>query len=175
MLKGMNSGRAIITCPSLPNDAAILPSKSRELKLAGLSETAFIRILLQDELVANRYRKGEISFAHLQALHSSVLGNAAHLARMRRALRTDLAPGDDALAMLCASLSPASHQALSRAAVYDIAMSPAGFAAVAEVPVETALANAILWQSLSLVYGVGKLWAVPSTARDQLSFRLEPR
>ena len=59
----------------------------------------------------------------------------------------------------------ASRQALSRAAVYDIAMSPAGFAAVAEVPVETALDNVILWQSLSLVYGVGKLWAVPSSDR----------
>ncbi len=167
MLKGMNFGRAIITCPSLPNDAAILPAKARELKLAGLSETAFIRVLLQDDLVANRYRKGEISYASLQALHSSVLGNAAHLARMRRALRTDLNPGDDALALLCASLSQASNQALSRAAVYDIAVSPAGFAAVAEVPVETALGNAVLWQSLSLVYGVGKLWAVPSTARDR--------
>lgn len=174
MIKGMNSGRIIITCSSLPNDAAILPSKARELKLASLSETAFIRVLLQDEMVANRYFKGEISYGDLLALHSSVSGNAAHLARMRRALRTDLAPGDDALDLLCASLSQESRKALSRAAVYDIAMSPAGFAAVAEVPVETALNDVILWQSLSLVYGVGKLWAVPSTAHDRLLSGLSP-
>lgn len=174
MLKGMNSGRIIITCPSLPNDAAILPAKARELKLASLSETAFIRVLLQDEMVANRYSKGEISYAQLKALHSSVSGNAAHLSRMRRALRTDLTPGDDALAKLRASLSQASRKALSRAAVYDIAMSPAGFAAVAEVQVETALNNAILWQNLSLAYGVGKLWALPSTARDRLLSGLSP-
>lgn len=174
MLKGMNSGRAIITCPSLPNDIAILPAKARELKLAGLSETAFIRALLQDESVANRYRKGEISYARLQALHSSVLGYAAQLARMRRALQTDSTPAGDALASLCASLSPESQQALFRAAVYDIAMSPAGFAAVAEVPVDMALADVILWQRLSLVYGVGKLWAVPSNAREPLLSHLIP-
>jgi len=45
LLKGLGSGRsrAIITCSSLPAEAQILPSKSRELKIAGLSETAFIR------------------------------------------------------------------------------------------------------------------------------------
>ena len=63
LLKGSGRGRTIITCSSLPAEAQILPSQSRELKIAGLSETAFIRVLLQDELVANRYRKGELSYA----------------------------------------------------------------------------------------------------------------
>ena len=163
--KGLASARAIITCQSLPAEALTLPSPSRELKIAGLSETAFIRVLLRDELVANRYRKGEVSYADLQALHSSFLENPAQLAKMRRALRTELSPGVDARAKLCATLGPESHQALSRAAVYKTAMSPAAFAAVAEVPVETAQANLSLWQSLSLVYEVGKLWAVPSSDR----------
>ncbi len=142
-----------------------MPSQSRELKISGLSETAFIRFLLQDELVANRYRKGEVSFADLQALHSSFLENPANLAKMRRALRTELSPGDDARAKLCATLSPESRQALFRAAVYETAMSPAGFAAAAEIPVETVLAHLSLWQSLSLAYEVGDLWAVPSPDR----------
>jgi len=165
LLKGSGRGRTIITCSSLPAEAQILPSQSRELKITGLSETAFIRVLLQDELVANRYRKGELSYADLQALHSSFLENPAQLFKMRRALRTELYPGDDARARLCTTLSPESHQALSRAAVYETAMSPAAFAAVAEVPVETALATLSLWQSLSLAYKVGDLWAVPSSDR----------
>ena len=165
LLKDLVSARAIITCSSLPAEASILPSKSRELKIAGLSETAFMRFLLQDDLVANRYHKGELSYADLQAIHSSFLRDPANLSRMRRALRTELSPGVDARAKLCATLGPESHQALSRAAVYETAMSPAAFAVVAEVPVETALATLSLWQSLSLVYEVGKLWAVPSSDR----------
>jgi tetratricopeptide (TPR) repeat protein len=165
LLKDLVSARAIITCSSLPAEALILHSKSRELKIAGLSETAFIRFLLQDELVENRYRKGELSYGDLQALHSSFLENPAQLAQMRRALRTELSPGDDARARLCATLRPESNQALSRAAVYETAMSPAAFAAVAEVSVDTAQATLSLWQSLSLVYEVGKLWAVPSSDR----------
>ena len=168
LLQGLGSARAIITCSSLPAEALILPSPSRELKIPGLSETAFIRVLLRDELVANRYRKGELSYADLQVMHSSFLENPAQLAKMRRALRTELSPGDDAndaRAKLCATLGPESHEALSRAAVYETAMSPAGFAAVADVPVETALVTLSLWQSLSLVYEVGELWAVPSSDR----------
>ena len=107
LLKGLGRGRAIITCSSLPLEASVLLSPSQELKIASLSETAFIRFLLQDELVADRYRKGVVSFADLQALHSGFLENPAHLAQMRRALRTGLAPGEDALAKLCATLSPA--------------------------------------------------------------------
>ena len=168
LLKGLGSGRgrAIITCSSLPAEAQILPSQSRELKIAGLTETALIRFLLQDELVAYRYRKGELSYADLQALHSSFLKNPAQLGQMRRALRTELSPGDDARAKLCATLGPESRQALSRAAVYETAMSPAGFAAVAEVPVETAQATLTLWQSLSLAYEAGNLWALPSHDRS---------
>ncbi len=165
LLKGLGSGRAVINCSSLPAEALTLPSPSRELKIAGLSETAFIRFLLQDELVADRYRKGDLSYADLQALHPGFLGNPSHLAQMRRALRTELSPVDDARAKLCATLSPESHQALSRAAVYDIAMSPAGFAAAAGVTVETALDYISIWQGLSLVYKVGTMWAVPSTDR----------
>ena len=165
LLKGSGSACTIITCRSLPAEAQMLPAQSRELKITGLSETAFIRVLLRDELVANRYRKGELSYADLQALHSSFLENPAQLAQMRRALRTELSPGDDARAMLCRTLGPESRQALSRAAVYETAMSPAAFAAVAEVPVETAQANLSLWQSLSLAYEAGNLWAVPSHDR----------
>jgi tetratricopeptide (TPR) repeat protein len=165
LLKGSGRGRTIITCSSLPAEAQILPSQSRELKIAGLSETAFIRVLLQDELVATRYRKGELSYADLQVLHPSFLENPAQLFKMRRALRTELSPGDDARARLCRTLGPESRQALSRAAVYETAMSPAGFAAVAEVPVETAQATLSLWQSLSLAYEAGNLWAVPSHDR----------
>ena len=165
LVKGLVEGRAIITCLSLPAEASVLPSTSREVKIASLSETAFMRFLLQDELVATRYSKGEVTYSDLLALHSSFLGNPSHPSQMRRALRTDLSPGDDAREKLCATLSTESYQALSRSAVYDIAMSPAGFAAAAGIPADTALANLSLWKSLSLAYEVGELWAVPSFDR----------
>jgi tetratricopeptide (TPR) repeat protein len=83
-------------------------------------------------------------------------------------------PGNEALALLYASLDKASRLALSRCAVYDISFSLAGLEAVAGVAEDKALAMAHEWQKLSLAYQVGNLWAVPSTSRDYLLADLSP-
>ncbi|MDD4446270.1 MAG: hypothetical protein PHN61_01185, partial [Methanothrix sp.] len=67
MLRGMTAGRTIITCEKLPVDALSLPAKAMQWKLEGLDQAAFIRYLLQDERTADRYKKGEITYAQLAA------------------------------------------------------------------------------------------------------------
>ena len=176
MIKGMTSGRVIITCGALPADALTLPARTWQWKLEGLGKAAFIRYLLRKEAVADRYRKGEISYAGLAKHHLAALGHPAHLAQTVKALsRGDLAVGEDPLARLTSRLGSASSHALFQAAIFSIAMSPAGLAAVSGVTEEQAAANAGEWQDLSLAYAVGKLWAVPSTLRASLLAALSPQ
>ena len=72
-------------------------------------------------------------------------------------------------------MGSASSHALFQAAIFSIAMSPAGLAAVSGVTEEQSAANAREWQDLSLAYAVGKLWAVPSTLRASLLAALSPQ
>ncbi len=114
MIKGMTSGRVIITCRALPPDALTLPARTWQWKLEGLGRAAFIRYLLRDEAVADRYRKGEISYAELAKHHLAALGHPAHLAQTGKALgQGDLAADEDSLAKLTSRLSSASSHALS--------------------------------------------------------------
>ena len=160
----------------MPADALTLPARTWQWKLEGLGKAAFIRYLLRDEAVADRYRKGEISYAGLAKHHLAALGHPAHLAQTGKALSWgDLAADEDPLAKLTSRLGSASSHALSQAAVYNIAMSPAGLAAVSGVTEEQAAANAREWQDLSLAYAVGELWAVPSTLRASLLAALSPQ
>ena len=175
MLKGMTTGRAIITCRTLPADALTLPTRAWQWKLEGLGQAAFIRYLLRDEGLADRYKKGEITYAALAAHHAAALGYPARLAQTGKALgRGDLAANDDPLAKLISRLGSASSRALSQAAVYNMAISPAGLAAVSGLTEEQAAANAGEWQGLSLAYPVGELWAVPSSIRAELQAALSP-
>jgi tetratricopeptide (TPR) repeat protein len=169
MLKGMTTGRVIITCRALPADALTLPARAWQWKLEGLGQAAFIRYLLRDEGLADRYKKGEITYAALAAHHNAALGYPARLAQTGKALgRGDLAAGEDPLAKLTSRLGSASSRALSQAAVYNMAISPAGLAAVSGLTEEQAAAYADEWQGLSLAYPVGELWAVPSSIRAEL-------
>ncbi len=171
MVKGMSAGRAIITCEALPADATTLPARAVQWKLEGLGQAAFVRYLLQDGTVADRYKKGEISYAQLARHHLAALGHPALLAQTGKALglgEGDFAAGKDPLAMLSVRLGSASGHALSLAAIYGIAMSPAGLAAISGLAEEQAAAFAREWQDLSLAYAVGKLWAIPSTLRAPL-------
>jgi len=173
MLKGMTAGRAIITCRALPTDAATLPARAVQWKLEGLGQAAFIRYLLQDEGLADRYRKGEISYAVLAAHHLTAMGHPARLAQTGKALSLgDLAADEDPLAKLNSRLSSSSSHALSQAAVFGIAISPEGLAAVSGAAEEQAAANADAWQDLSLAYAAGNLWAVPSAIRASLQAAL---
>ncbi|MDD1750746.1 MAG: tetratricopeptide repeat protein [Methanothrix sp.] len=171
MIKGMTAGRAIITCEALPADATTLPARALQWKLEGIGQAAFVRYLLQDEAVADRYKKGAISYAKLAMLHLATLGHPALLAQTGKALglgEGDFAAVKDLLAILTTRLGPISNHALSLAAIYGIAMSPAGLAAISGLAEEQAAVFAREWQDLSLAYAVGKLWAVPSTLRAPL-------
>ena len=142
MIRGMTAGRAIITCRALPADALTLPARAVQWKLEGLSEAAFIRYLLRDGAVADRYRRGEISYAGLAAHHLAFLGHPARLAQTGKALSlADHAAGEDSLAKLTDRLSSASSHALSQAAIFCIAVSPAGLAAVSGATEEQAASD----------------------------------
>jgi tetratricopeptide (TPR) repeat protein len=173
MLKGMTTGRVIITCRTMPADALTLPARAVQWKLDGLGQAAFIRYLLRDTGLADRYKKGEITYAALAAHHNAALGYPARLAQIGKALSGgDLAANEDPLAKLTSCLGSASSHALSQAAVYNMAMSPAGLAVVSGAAEEQAAANAGDWQNLSLAYPVGELWAVPSSIRAELQAAL---
>ncbi len=169
MLKGMTTGRVIITCRAMPADALTLPARAVQWKLEGLGQAAFIRYLLRDTGLADRYKKGEITYAQLATHYHAASGLPSRLAQTGKALGLgDLAADEDPLAKLTSRLGSASSRALSQAAVYNMAMSPAGLAAVSGAAEEQAAANAGEWQGLSLAYPVGKLWAVPSSIRASL-------
>lgn len=176
MLRLMDRARAIITAQSLPADAPTLPRRAWEWPLLGLSEAAFIKYLLKDERVALAYRKGEVNYEGLQALHGA-LAPSACLPQMRRGLMA--APKgssicDEFLAELSNSLSPEARLALAKASVYETAVTPEGLAAVAGVSEERALAFAKEWQDLSLAHLVDGLRTVPSQARPFLLVFLGP-
>ncbi|MBN1235455.1 MAG: AAA family ATPase [Methanotrichaceae archaeon] len=169
MLRGMTGGRVIITCNVLPADALTLPARTWQWKLEGLGQAAFIRYLLREGVLADRYKRGEISYADLAKHHLAASGHPAHLAQIGKSLRLgDLAADENPLAKLNARLSSASGHALSSAAVYAVAVSPAGLAAVSGETEEQSATIAHEWQDLSLAYSVGELWAVPSSLRASL-------
>ncbi len=74
MLKGMTAGRAIITCRAMPADALTLPARAWQWKLEGLGQASFIRYLLRDGGLADRYKKGEITYAALAAHYNCRFG-----------------------------------------------------------------------------------------------------
>ncbi len=169
MLKGMTAGRVIITCRTLPADALTLPARAAQWKLEGLGQAAFIRYLLRDGALADRYKKGEISYDALAEHHLAVSGHPARLAQICKALgQGELAAGEDTLAKLTSHLEASSGHALSQAAVFGIAISTAGLASVCALTEDQAAAMAGAWQNLSLAYAAGKLWAVPSSLRASL-------
>ncbi len=176
MLRGMESSRVIFAIRALPADAVTLPARAREWPLAGLSQAAFIKFLLDDEAVARRYRRGEIPYKKLQEAHSSVAGSPACLAQIAQVLgrEGEIDICEEVLAKLADSLDPQSLLALRKTAAFGIAVSPAGLGAATGLPEDQALAFARDWQQASLAYQVGRLWAVPSSVRARLFMALSP-
>ncbi len=168
MTKGLRSSRAIVSCPRVPEDVPILPRLARNWRLDGLNQAAFLRFMLQNRTIADGYRKGEITFDGLVDFYSLYEGDPSKLELIRSALARGLPSDGDPLAWLVESLSPDSLFALQCIAVYDVAMSPAGFAAAARIDVERIAESLPLWEELSLCYRSGDLWAVHSSARPML-------
>ena len=175
MLRELGKSRAIVTCSTLPADALTLPARARRWEQKGLYEAAFIRALLKDEAVANRYKIGEISYASLAELHHSAFGLPSHLALIRSALSLgDLAPAENAQSKVTSDLAPASYHCLSCSGVYGIAVSLEGFLAVCSMTREQAASTVHQWQGLSLAYAAGDLWSVPTDIRRSLLVALSP-
>ncbi len=174
MTKGLHSSRAIISCQKVPADASILPRLARNWKLDRLSQAAFLRFMLQDRIIADGYRKGEIAFDALSDLYSLYERDPSKLEQIRSALARGLPKDVDPLARLAECLSPESLLALQCIAVYDVAMSPAGFAAAGGTDLESIAESLPLWEELSICYKTGNLWAVHSSARPALREGLSP-
>jgi tetratricopeptide (TPR) repeat protein len=130
--------------------------------------------MLQDRMIADGYRKGEIAFDALSDLHSLYERDPSKLEQIRSALARGLPKDVDPLARLAECLSPESLLALQCIAVYDVAMSPSGFAAAAGTDLESIAESLPLWEELSLCYKTGDLWAVHSSARPALREGLSP-
>ena len=173
MIRGLGAGRSIITSNSLPSEALTLPARAWQWKTEGLSQGAFVRRLLYMPAVADRYRKGEISFAALAENHRIASGLPLRLDQTARALSLDdVAAGEEPIAALTCRLERDSLNALCRASVYDIAVSPTGIAAACGLTIEQAESSARSWQALSLAHSSGELWTVPSALRSALVSRL---
>jgi tetratricopeptide (TPR) repeat protein len=170
----LEDGRAIITCPALPTDALTLPPRAWEWSLRGLPEAAFVKSLLEDDGLAEGYRKGEVDYAALRKVYESVAGLPAGLGWRARALRGEEQEAGDLLATLVARLSPQAQGALCRAAVYGVFVSSAGLAAAAGMAEKDVSRMAEEWRDMALAYRVGELWAIPSSARAELPALLAP-
>lgn len=168
MTKGLRSSRAIISCSRVPEDVPILPRLTRNWRLDRLSGAAFLRFMLLDRMIADGYRNGKISFDGLMDFYSLYERDPSKLELIRSALARGLPYDGDPLARLVESLNPESLFALQCIAVYDVAMSPAGFAAAAGTDLESIDESLPLWEERSLCYKTGNLWAVPSSARSML-------
>lgn len=174
--RDLNTSRMIITSLSIGADVLPLSKRAWEWPLTGLSNAAFIKYLLQDEIVAERYRRGEIRYEDLQRLCLSADGSPACLAQMTVALRMDGRIGncEEVLERTSALLSSKSLSALSMAAVFGIAVSPAALTAVSGRQAEEVLEFVCDWKQLNLIHQAGELWAVPSYIRDKLLAVLKP-
>ena len=156
--------RAIVTSRYMPADVPVLPPIAREKPLGDFPESSFIKFMLLDGVVEQRYYKNEISYALLGRLYELLGGTPRFLGQIREVLKTIKAeelgseldavelPGKEKPAMLqqardkyCEDiftsrlfgyLKSDSQKALCRAAVYGIPVNLSGMKAVSYEPVE---------------------------------------
>ncbi|MCJ7445635.1 MAG: ATP-binding protein, partial [Methanotrichaceae archaeon] len=177
MLRQVDKSRMIITARTLPADAMTLPGRCWEWNLGGLPESAFINYLLNEDAVAECYRIGTLSYNQLESLSSASAGQPFCLAQMRKALSKGwMGNGscEEAVQFLFGLLSHESGQALSRSAVYGIAVSISGLAQVSGEPENTTAIWVEEWKNLSLVFQPNQnLWAVSASFRSWLLNQLD--
>jgi len=200
----VNESRAIITCRYLPAEMK-LPMTAREEPLGDFPESSFMKFMLRDVELERRYYAGELPRELLSELHRLLGGTPRFLGQMREALKTmtadelrielqqvKLTAGAEAgvlqrerdqycetifTARLYGYLSNESQAALSRAAVYSVAVSVPGLAAVIGVGIDGVRGFLREWQNYALAYpdterGADHLWSVYGLLRGWLLSRL---
>ena len=188
----VGESRVFITTRYLPADAG-LPATAHEEELGDFPESAFFKFMLYDKKIERRYYANKLPRELLSELHRLLGGTPRFLGQMREALKTMTADElRDELqnvklntnatasvlqrqrdeyceaiftARLYSYLSEASRRALSRAAVYSIAVNVEGLAAATGLPIETTRGYLREWQNYALAYpererGIEGLWSV---------------
>jgi tetratricopeptide (TPR) repeat protein len=194
------ASRTIVTCRYLPAGAK-LPSVAREEALGEFPESAFLKFLWREPAIEERYYKGDLPKELLSELHDLLGGTPRFLLQIREALKTMTAAElkaelakvklsqDEKAGLLqkqrdeyCEAiftgrlygyLSEDSRRALSRAAVYGIAVTVEGIAATAGIAVGEAKGFLRQWQDYALAYqeresGKDDLWSVYGLLRGWL-------
>lgn len=169
----LESSRLIITCRALPADLPPLLRRTWEWQLAGLSEAAFVKGLMQDEEVWQRYRRGTVSYRRLQEVYMLAAGSPACLAAAIHAAGRDLQlkDRDDLARGLLTDLNPSAIESLGRAAVFQVAVNGEGLAQVTgreREEIEPLLAK---WAQRTRAMRPDGLWAV---SRSRLLAALKP-
>jgi tetratricopeptide (TPR) repeat protein len=172
--------RVIITSRYMPADVLVMPSIVREKPLGDFPESSFIKFMLLDEIVEQRYYKKEISYALLSRLYELLGGTPRFLGQIREVLKTIKAeelgreldavklPDKEKPALLqqardkyCENiftlrlygyLKPDSQKALSKVAVYGIPVNLSGMKAVTGEPEEKLQRFTREWQDYALAY-----------------------
>ncbi|MCX9076293.1 MAG: tetratricopeptide repeat protein, partial [Candidatus Methanoperedens sp.] len=190
--------RAIVTSRYMPADVPVLPPIAREKPLGDFPESSFIKFMLLDGVVEQRYYKNEISYALLGRLYELLGGTPRFLGQIREVLKTIKAeelgseldavelPGKEKPAMLqqardkyCEDiftsrlfgyLKSDSQKALCRAAVYGIPVNLSGMKAVSYEPVEKLQRFTREWQDYALAYPEPSagLWIIYGLLRSWL-------
>jgi tetratricopeptide (TPR) repeat protein len=189
--------RAIVTSRYLPAQAQSLPRMAREAPLGDFPFASFLKFLLRDPVVERRYRTGELSGTLLRELHRLLGGTPRFLDQIRVVLATistdelraslqqlavSSATNADALqaardrycetiiaARLYDVLSAEAQAALSRAAVFGVAVNLEALAAVSGQSIERLREHTRAWQQVALAYPErGELWAIYGVVRGWL-------
>ncbi|VVB96564.1 Tetratricopeptide repeat protein [uncultured archaeon] len=172
--------RAIVTSRYMPSDVPVMPPMAREKPLGDFPESSFIKFMLLDEIVEQRYYKKEITHALLGRLYELLGGTPRFLGQIREVLKTIKAeelgreleavklPGKEKPALLqqardkyCEDiftsrlysyLKPDSQKALSRVAVFAIPVNLRGMRAVTGETEEKLRSFTGEWQAYALAY-----------------------
>jgi tetratricopeptide (TPR) repeat protein len=196
----VGGSRCIITCRYLPQDLAPLPRTAQEEALGEFPEPAFLKFLLSDPKVEQRYMTGELSTELLTDLHRLLGGTPRFLDQVRTLLHSiseeDLIAELKALDVAGATggelrelresylekivtgrlfgyLPADSRAALSRAAVYNVAVGVEALAAVTQTTASEIQGFVRQWHAQAFAYphadrAAGELWAIHGLLRGWL-------
>ncbi len=176
----VGESRAIITSRYRPADVQELPSIAQERTLGDFPESSFIKFLLLEGIVEQRYYKGEIPHDLLSKLYELLGGTPRFLGQVREVLKTikaeelrsqleavtlpskekptllqqarDQYCEDIFTSRLYGYLNFDSQKALSRVAVYTIPVNLAGMRAVTGEPEEKVHSFTREWQDFAFAY-----------------------